>query len=38
VQWLFLARTRKPKFKACCDKCGAITPENYMPWVRKIFA
>ena len=38
VQWLFLARTRKPTLKHCCDKCDAVTPDNYMPWVRKIFA
>ncbi len=42
VRWLFLARKRKPNRKlnveACCDKCGKVTPNNFRPWVRKIFA
>ena len=42
VRWLFFARKpkpkRTPKVDACCDKRDAVTPQNYMLRVRKIFA
>jgi len=37
VEWLFVSRTKPIKTKHCCDKCNAVSKDNYADWVRSVF-